>query len=55
MSESVQTRNLMKLGKHFKGEYNRYCSSDYTLSKALKEFIDNVIKNCRNINVWLKV
>ncbi len=56
MSESVQTRNLMKVGTtHFKGEYKKYCSSNYTLPKALKEFIDNIAKKCRNINVWIKV
>jgi hypothetical protein len=56
MSESAQTRNLMKVGTtHFKGEYKKYCSSNYTLPKALKEFIDNIAKKCRNINVWIKV
>ena len=56
MSELVQTRNLMKVGTtHFKGEYKKYCSSNYTLPKALKEFIDNIAKKCRNINVWIKV
>ena len=33
-------------GTHFKRERERYRQSDYTLFKALKEFLDNIILKC---------
>jgi len=42
-------------GTHFKRERERYRQSDYTLFKALKEFIDNIIFICKNIAVSIKL
>jgi len=36
---------------HFKGEYRKYKNSDYNVTKALCEFIDNVITKCKNIDI----
>ena len=43
-------------GTHFKGERRKYKQSDYTLKKSKKEFLDNVILWCNNIelNVMLE-
>jgi len=38
-------------GTHFKGEKRKYKQSDYTLKKSKKEFLDNVIFLCNNIEI----
>ena len=38
-------------GTHFKGERRKYKQSDYTLKKSKKEFLDNVILWCNNIEI----
>ena len=36
---------------HFNGEYRKYKNSDYNVTKALCDFIDNVITKCKNIDM----
>ena len=47
---------MMKVGcPHFRGEYRKYKQSNYTLHRAIDEFIDNIIKKCKNINLEIDI
>ena len=39
----------------FRGMYRQYVQSDYTLSKALKEMVDNAITKCDNIYIQFRL
>ena len=39
----------------FRGMYRQYVQSDYTLSKALKEIVDNAITKCDNIHIQFRL
>ena len=50
------SKSMMKVGcPHFKGEYRKYQQSDYTLTRAIDEFVDNIITKCNNIKINIEV
>jgi hypothetical protein len=51
-TEERKRQGYMAVGcTHFKRERERYRQSDYTLFKAEKEFIDNIILKCSKVDV----
>ena len=48
--------NLANVGcPHFKGEYRKYKNCDYTIHKAINEFIDNILGKANEVNINLDI